>query len=109
MYLHRTHRKSLFSTMLVVALFGTTIRGSAQARVAHGSMGHPPVIQLATLPRRERLRRTIRGAGLRALAWRTGRLVRRAGMAIRARHDRVRPRLAPHDSYARGPPQSAGR
>jgi len=109
MYLHHTHRKSVFSTMLVVALLGTPAVGSARAPVAHGGMGHPPLIQLATLPLRERPRRRVRSAKVRAIARRTGRRVRGAVARIRARHDSVRPRLSPHDWYARGPPQSSGR
>jgi hypothetical protein len=109
MYLHRTHRKSVFSTMLVVVLLGTPLLGSAQAPVAHGGMGHPPLIQLAILALRERPRRRVGSAKVRAIARRTGRRVRGAVARIRARHDSVRPRLPPHDSYARGPPRSSGR
>ena len=101
-------RKSLSSLMLVGALFGTPALASIQASETPGAVGHPPVLQLATLPQRLRVRRRIRGATLRAIAWRIGCRVRGAAARIRAGRENVQPRLPPHDSYARGPPRSPG-
>jgi hypothetical protein len=97
-------RKSLLSMMLVAVSFGTPALASAQAPGAHGAVGHQAVIQLATLPRRTRLRRRVRRAKRRLIAWRTGGRVRGATETIRARRESLKPRLAPHDSYPRGPP-----
>lgn len=97
-------RKSLLPLTVVLALFGTPALASVQAPGAPGGVGHLPVIQLATLPRRLRLRRRVRGAKARAVAWRLGRRVRGAAARIRARCESIQPRLPPHDSYARGPP-----
>jgi hypothetical protein len=102
-------RKSLFTVMLVGALFGSPALASVQAPGEHGGADHPPVIQLATIPQRPRLRRRVRGAKLRLIARRIGARVRSAAARIRAGRESVQPRLPPHDSYARGPPRSSGR
>ena len=99
-------RKSLFSVTLVGALFGTPAHPPVQAPATPGGAGHPPLMQLATLPARVRVRRRIRGAKARVIAlWDRLRLRDTAG-TIRARGELVQPRLLPHESYARGPPRA---
>lgn len=102
-------RKSLLSLTLVVALFGAPALGSGHVPGSPGGVSHLPAIQLATLPRRVRLRRRVRGSKMREIAWRVGRRVRAAGAAIGAGNESVKPRLPPHDSYARGPPRASRR
>jgi hypothetical protein len=102
-------RKSLFSLTLLVALFGMPSLASVHAPGAPGGLGHPPLIQLATLPRRARLRRRVRGSKVRAVLWRARLRLRGAAGNLRAAGESVQPRLPPHDSYARGPPRPPGR
>jgi hypothetical protein len=101
-------RKSLFSLTLLGALFGTPALASVHAAGAPGGFGHPPVIQVATLPQRVRLRRRVRRARLRLIVLRAGRGVGGAAAMIRAGRTGIQPRLPPHDCYARGPPRSSG-
>ncbi len=100
-------RKSLFSLMVVGALFGSPALASVPASGAAGAMGHPPVVQLATLPQRPRPRRRVRGAKVRLIVWRAVRRMQAAAATFRAGRESVQPRLAPRDSYARGPPRSS--
>jgi hypothetical protein len=100
-------RKSLFSVMLVGALFGTPALASAPGAAGPGGSGHPPAIHLATLPQSEWRRRRIRGAKVRAIVRRFGRRAGGSVTAVRGRRERLHPRLPPHDSYARGPPRSS--
>ena len=93
-------RRRLFTAMLVGALLGTYVSGPAGG--AHSRVGHPFVVQFATCPARARRRRSRRG--VRAIWWRVARRVSAAG--ARAGRDTVRPRGAPADSYARGPPEA---
>jgi hypothetical protein len=102
-------RKSMFSLALVLALFGTPALASAQAPGAPGAVGHPPIVQLATLPRRVGLRRRVRGMKLRMITWRLGRRLRQPGVGTSAGSESIRPRLLPRDNYARGPPGSSDR
>jgi hypothetical protein len=95
------HRKSMAAAALVLALFGVSAGGSARAP---GGQGHGPVVQLATLEQRARPRRRVRGGKVRATLWRTVRRVRDSTARTRAPGARLRPRLALHDAWARGPP-----
>jgi hypothetical protein len=97
-------RKRLFPLILVGALLGTPALSAAHTPGAHTLADRPPAIQLATLTSRKRSRRN-RRARVRAILWRLTRRARVVG-TIRAARETVRPRLAPHDSYARGPPGS---
>jgi hypothetical protein len=101
-------RKRLFSVMLMVSLFGTPALASGQAPGVHGGTDHPPVVQLATLPRRTRLFRRARGAKVRVIVWRTGQRALGVAARIRAVRESAHPRFPPHDSYARGPPPRPG-
>lgn len=98
-------RKRLFPLILVGALLGTPALGAAHTAAAHTLADRPPAIQLATLTARKRSRRS-RRARVRTIVSRITRRVRGSG-AIRASRESVQPRLAPHDSYARGPPGSS--
>ena len=97
-------RKPSFVASLVVALLGTAAFPPAPA--AHGGAGRPPIVELAVLPRRPRVRRPILFAGVRVIALRI--LGLRPGLvALRARGQNVCPRPPLRDSYARGPPWGA--
>ncbi len=61
-------RKSLFLVTLAGALLGTSALASVRAPAAAGT-GHPPLRQVATLPSRVRVRRRVRGAKRRVIAW----------------------------------------
>jgi len=98
-------RKRLFPLILVGALLGTPALASARTAGAHTLADRPAAIQLATLTARKRSRRS-RGARVRTIVWRITRRVRGSG-AVRAGRVAVQPRVAPHDSYARGPPESS--
>jgi hypothetical protein len=102
-------RKCMLSVALVVALFGTPALASAQAPGAPGGVGHPPIVQLGTLPRLVGLRRRVRGMKLRMIAWRLGRRMRQLGVGTNTGSESIRPRLLPRDKYARGPPGSSDR
>lgn len=98
-------RKRLFPLILVGALLGTPALAAAHTPGAHTLADRPPGIQLATLAPRKRSRRS-RRARVRTIVWRITRRVRGSG-AIRAGGETIQPRLARHDSYARGPPGSS--
>jgi hypothetical protein len=100
------HRKTLAAAAVVLALFGVSAGGSARSLGAPGGPGHGPVVQLAVLQQRARPRRRVRGVKVRAILWRTVRRVSSAAARTRAPGARLRARLAPHDSWARGPPQA---
>jgi hypothetical protein len=99
------HRKTLAAAALVLALVGASAGGSARALGAPGGMGHGPMVHLATLEQRARPRRGLHGGKVRAILWRTVRGVHSGAARIRARGAEFRARLAPHDSWARGPPR----
>jgi hypothetical protein len=100
------HRKTLTAAALVLALFGLSAGGSARSLGAPGGLAHGPVVQLATLEQRARPRRRVRGVKVRAILSRTIRRVRSGTARTRPRGARLRARLAPHDSWARGPPRA---
>jgi hypothetical protein len=93
-------RKSLFLVTFAGTLLGTPALASGQVPPVLGGMADPPVRQLAT--RVSAVHR--RGAKRRAITWWKGLRVRDAAARIRASAQHVRPRLALHDSYPRGPP-----
>jgi hypothetical protein len=96
-------RRASFVAPLVVALIGTPAFPVRPAPAAHGSAGPPAVVELAILPRRTRVRRATRFAGIRVLVLRI--FGRRQGLvALKARSQSVCSRLPLRDSYARGPP-----
>ena len=98
-------RRPSFVASLVVALLGTAAFPPALA--AHGGAVRPPITELAILPRRPRVRRLIRFAGVRVIALRI--LGLRQGLeALRARGQNVCPRPPLRDCYARGPPWGRG-
>jgi hypothetical protein len=97
-------RKRLFPLILVGALLGTPALAAAHTAGAHTLADRPPAIQPATLTARKRSRRS-RRARVRTIVWRITRRARDSGTS-RADSETVQPRLAPHDSYARGPPGS---
>jgi hypothetical protein len=99
------HRKTMAAAALVLALVGTSAGGSARAFGAAGGLGHGPLVHLATLEQRVRARRSVRGGKVRAILWRTVRRVRGGAARTRARGAELLARLAPHDSWARGPPR----
>jgi hypothetical protein len=96
-------RKRLFHLILVGALLGTPALAAARTAGAHTLADRPPAIQLATLTARKRSRRR-RRARVRTIVWRIARRVGDSGTS-RADSGIVQPRLAPHDSYPRGPPR----
>ena len=100
------HRKTMAAAALFLALVGASAGRSARAFGAAGGLGHGPVVQLATLEQRVRPRRRVRGGKLRAILWRTVRQVRSATARTRARGATLLAQLAPHDSWARGPPRA---
>jgi hypothetical protein len=100
------HRKTLAAAALALALVGASAGGSARAFGAAGGLGHGPVVQLATLEQRARAQRRVRGGKVRAILWRTVRRVHSNAARTRARGARLLARLAPHDSWARGPPRA---
>jgi hypothetical protein len=99
------HRKTLAAAALVLAFFGASAGGSARAFRVAGGLGHGPVLQLATLEQRARPGRSVRGGKARAILWRIARRVRSGAARTRARGAGFRARLAPRDSWARGPPR----
>ena len=101
-------RKTVFVVTLAGAVLGTPAL-LVRAPVAPGGAGHAPLRQVASLPARVRVRRRVRGAKRRAIPWRNGLSVAGIARRIRASSESARSRLAPHDSYARGPPRSSGR
>jgi hypothetical protein len=98
-------RKTLFVVPLAGAVLGTPAL-LVRAPVAPGGGGHAPLLQVASLP--ARVRRRVRGAKRRVIPWWNGLRVRDTARRIRASSESVKSRLAPHDSYARGPPRSSG-
>jgi hypothetical protein len=101
------HRKTIAAAALVLALFGASAGASARSLGAPGAMGHGPMVQLATLEQRARPRRRVPGVKVRAILWRIVRRVRSGTARTLARGARLRARLAPHDSWARGPPRAS--
>jgi hypothetical protein len=100
-------RKTLCVVTFAGALLGTPALASVRVPMAPGGVSHPP-LNLATLPSRLRVRRRGRGAKRRVIAWWNDLRARDASRTTRARSERLRPRLAPHDSYPRGPPRPSG-
>jgi hypothetical protein len=100
------HRKTLAAAALVLALFGASADSSAHSLRAPGSVGHGSIVQVGTMAQRARPRRRVRGVKVRAILWRTVRRVRSGTARTRARGASLRARLAPHDSWARGPPRA---
>jgi hypothetical protein len=98
------HRKTLAAAALVLALFGVSAGGSARALGTPGGQGHGPMVQLAALVQRVRPRRGVRGGKVRATLWRTVCRIRHGTARTRAPGARLRPRVAPHNAWARGPP-----
>jgi hypothetical protein len=101
-------RKSLFSAALVGALLGIPALATVQAPGAPGGAGHPPLLRLATLEQRVRVRRRVRGAKTRVIALWDRLRSRDTARTILARGELVQPRLPHHESYARGPPRASG-
>jgi hypothetical protein len=99
------HRRTLAAAALVLAVFGASAGGSGRALGTAGGLGHGPMVHLATLEQRTRPRRRVHGGKVRAILWRTVRWVRGGATWTRARGAELRARLAPHDSWARGPPR----
>lgn len=98
-------RKRLLTVTLAAALLGSPALASTQAPgTAGGGFAHAPVMQLATLPRRLRVRRRQRRAKARLSALPAGYRMYGAASRLRARRERVEPQLPPRDSYPRGPP-----
>ncbi len=96
-------RKNSLVAPLVLALVSTPAFPILPASAAHGGAGQPPVVELAILPTRPRVRRRARFASVRVIALRM--LGGRPGLAaLKARCQNLRPRLPLRDCYARGPP-----
>jgi hypothetical protein len=100
-------RKTLLSVTLIGALFGAPALTPVTAHGALGGLGHPPVVQPATLEPRSPSRRRLRRAKVRLIVWPPYRWLDEAATTMRARFKTVRPRPAPRDSYPRGPPPSS--
>jgi hypothetical protein len=98
-------RKTSFAAALVVALAGTPAVGTVQMPSGHGAQGPVPVVPLATLPRRPRLRRPSRYSRVRRFPTRSPGRLRAAAAAIGHRRQNLRPRLRRRNSYARPPPR----
>jgi hypothetical protein len=95
-------RRNSLVAPLVVALVGTPAV-AWPATTAHGALVPPPVLRLAILPRRPRVRGPRRFAGVRVMALRI--LDGRQGLGkFEARAKNIPPRLPPRASYPRGPP-----
>jgi hypothetical protein len=97
-------RKTSFIAVLVAASVGSPPLGSPPVPT-HNS-GQPPVIGVAILPERMRVRRRARFASFRAIAWRVLRRRRRGAAGIEAQGPRLSSRRPLRDSYARGPPRA---
>lgn len=94
-------RRASFVAPLVVALAGTLVWPTP---ASHARAARPPVIEIAVLPPRARVRRRRRSTRLRVTALRIlGR--RRDLAALQARAPGVSSRLPLRDSYACGPPR----
>jgi hypothetical protein len=89
---------------LVLALVGTLPLVRAPVAATHGSAGPPPVIQVAVLPKRSRVRRPTRSATVRMITLRILRRLRGVLTAIEVHRQSLCSRLPLRDSYARGPP-----
>ena len=97
-------RRNSLVAPLVVTLLGTPAVASP-ATAAHGAVVPPPILRLAVLPRRSRVRGPRRFAGVRVMALRI--LVGRQGLGeSEAGPQNIPPRVPPRASYARGPPPS---
>jgi len=89
--------------VLVVTLVGTPPLGRPLAPT-HGGTGQPPVIGVAILPERPRVRRRTRVASIRTIGWRILRRLRPASPATGTYGQSLYSRLPLRDSLARGPP-----
>jgi hypothetical protein len=96
-------RKSSLAAPLVVSLVATLALPVRPILPGHGASGQPPALAFAVLPRRPRVRRRLRSAGIRVVALRI-RDGRQRLLALRARGQTLYPRLPLRDSYPRGPP-----
>lgn len=96
-------RKTSFIAVLVAASVGAPPLGRPPVP-AHGNSGQPPVIGVAVLPERMRVRRRARLARFRAIVWRVLRRGRQAAARIEAQRPSLSSRRPLRDSYARGPP-----
>jgi hypothetical protein len=100
------NRKTSLVATLVLALVGTPTLARAAAPT-HGSGVTPPVIAVAILPTRPRLRRRTRLASVRMIAWRILARSRQTPIAIEVHGQSLHSPLPLEDSYARGPPCGA--
>jgi hypothetical protein len=98
------HRKTLAAAALVLALVGASAGGSARAFGAAGGLGHGPVVQMVAVEQRVR---GVRGGKVRAILSRIVRRVRIGAARTRAHGAGLLARLAPHESWARGPPRAS--
>lgn len=89
---------------LVLALVGTPALASAQGPIGPSGTGHPPMVQLATLPGPLRLRRRSRAGRVRRIMRWIGHRQPGSRPTLGTRRQSIQPRLPPDDSYARGPP-----
>jgi hypothetical protein len=97
-------RRNSLVAPLVVTLLGTPAV-VWPATAAHGGVVPPPILRLAVLPRRSRVRRPRRFAGIRVMALRILGGRQRFGKS-EAGPQKIPPRAPPRASYARGPPPS---
>ena len=99
-------RKRSFAVTLALAAAGMPALGHPLVP-AHGATGPPPVIGVAILPERARVRRRLRSASLRVIRWRALRRHRQALTTFGAHRQSLHSRLPLRESYARGPPRGA--
>jgi hypothetical protein len=100
-------KKRSFVVALALASAGMPAVGRPPAPT-HGIAGPPPVIGVAVLPERARVRRRSRFASVRVIRLWILRLRREALAATRAHRESLHSRLPLRESYARGPPRGRG-
>jgi len=100
-------RKSLLPLAFLIGLFGMATPGPVHAPGAPGGIGHPPVVQLATVdPGNPRRRRRLAGRTVCGILTRAVTAMSSAAGRIRPAAERIRSRRARRHRLARGPPRS---